>query len=585
MKIRLSPAFKQMASALLIVMVLGGILCLSVMYYLALINQQNRLSARSQAWNIAIAISEAGIEEGLEVLNTINYSNITPATLGWAYDGAVYWRTNQSSSLGDNWYTVGLNIDNLATPQITSRAYVGISSLARNEPSEFFAGVGLTAGPDTLTRAIRVSCSRGNLFLASMVAKHQIDLKGNGIVSDSFDSGDIRKSNFGRYDGTVYAGDKGDVASNDGVVSSVSVQNANVFGRAHTGPEGTVTVGSQGAVGSHAWQTAGNKGFQPGYVLQDANFTFPDTTLPYSSGLPLAGPQTIVTVTYDYTRTSTNSTTYPNPVPWSGVTTNIASYTTVSVLPSPVLPGMVTNSIVNNSSSLPSPVPSGLVTNTEPDISTKIPVVGTYVPPLIKIDSRYFFNRITGYTWRTYTYTWPLYSFTYARYATNTVYHTNTYDHVLNSGDYYTTSGLSGSTIVLGNARLVLPNGLSMSGNDMLTIAGDARLQMYCGGTSSTIGGNGVVNNGGLASNFMLCCAPSVKSFTLNGNGEFIGVLVGPEATLTMNGGGKANNDFVGALMMSSVSLNGHFSFHYDEALVRTPANGRMLVTSWDEIP
>ena len=106
-----------------------------------------------------------------------------------------------------------------------------------------------------------------------------------------------------------------------------------------------------------------------------------------------------------------------------------------------------------------------------------------------------------------------------------------------------------------------------------------------CGGTSSTIGGNGVVNNGGLASNFMLCCAPSVKSFTLNGNGEFIGVLVGPEATLTMNGGGKANNDFVGALMMSSVSLNGHFSFHYDEALVRTPANGRMLVTSWDEIP
>ena len=61
MKIRLSRKLRQMASALLIVMVLGGILCLCVMYYLSLIDQQNRLSVRSQAWNIAVAVSEAGI--------------------------------------------------------------------------------------------------------------------------------------------------------------------------------------------------------------------------------------------------------------------------------------------------------------------------------------------------------------------------------------------------------------------------------------------------------------------------------------------------------------------------------------------
>ena len=88
----------------------------------------------------------------------------------------------------------------------------------------------------------------------------------------------------------MYAGDMGDVASNDGVVSTISVQNANIYGKAHTGAEGTVTIGSQGGVGTHAWQAAGNKGFQDGYVLQDANFTFPDTSLPYSTGLPLGGP-------------------------------------------------------------------------------------------------------------------------------------------------------------------------------------------------------------------------------------------------------------------------------------------------------
>ena len=66
MKIRLSRKLKQMASALLVVMVLGGILCLFVMYYLSLVQQQNTLSVRSQAWNIAIAVTEAGIEEGLQ---------------------------------------------------------------------------------------------------------------------------------------------------------------------------------------------------------------------------------------------------------------------------------------------------------------------------------------------------------------------------------------------------------------------------------------------------------------------------------------------------------------------------------------
>ena len=127
----------------------------------------------------------------------------------------------------------------------------------------------------------------------------------------------------------------------------------------------------------------------------------------------------------------------------------------------------------------------------------------------------------------------------------------------------------------MGNARLVLPNGLSMSGNDQITIAPGGSLKMFCDGTSCTVGGNGVINQAATPRNFMLECTPNVKTFTFNGNGEFIGVLVAPEADMTMNGGGKSNNDFIGSLMMNSVGMNGHFSFHYDEALGRmntTPA-------------
>jgi len=42
-----------------------------------------------------------------------------------------------------------------------------------------------------------------------------------------------------------------------------------------------------------------------------------------------------------------------------------------------------------------------------------------------------------------------------------------------------------------------------------------------------------------------------------------------------MNGGGNAYEDFIGALMVNSVTMNGHFKFHYDEALSRIGGTGR----------
>ncbi len=279
-------------------------------------------------------------------------------------------------------------------------------------------------------------------------------------------------------------------------------------------------------------------GFQDGYVCHDANFTFPDTGLPYSTGLPLGGPQTIVTLTYDYTRTASNSTVYPNPPPWSGVITNVIYITAVIC---------------------PNPVPSGITTNYQH-------------PNLVNC------VHITGYTWPTLSYAWNLYS-------TNAIYTTNTYDHVITSGDYYTTDDMHGSIIVTGEARLVLPNGLSMSGTDQITIAPGGSLKMYVDGTECTVGGNGILNQAGYAEKFMLECTENVKTFTFNGNGEFIGVLIAPEADMTFNGGGKSNNDIIGSVMMNSIGMNGHFSFHYDEALDRIKNNPRLLVKSWDEIP
>ena len=155
----------------------------------------------------------------------------------------------------------------------------------------------------------------------------------------------------------------------------------------------------------------------------------------------------------------------------------------------------------------------------------------------------------------------------------------------------YITTNLTGNTLVVGNnVRLVLPKGLTGAENLFFdyttadtTIPG---LTIYAGGTSAAISGNQYINPSGFAGSLLIYCAPTVTSFTLNGNGQFTGVLVAPNANLAMNGGGSSDEDFSGSLMVNNVSLNGHFNFHWDEALAKlnAPIDARYLVKSWNEI-
>ena len=162
---------------------------------------------------------------------------------------------------------------------------------------------------------------------------------------------------------------------------------------------------------------------------------------------------------------------------------------------------------------------------------------------------------------------------------------TNHYDNVLEANHNYVSSALTGSSIVLGpNVRLALPNGLSGAENLFFNYTDNLNpgLTVYAGGTSASISGNQYVNPSGFAGSLIVYCAPTVTSFTLNGNGQFTGVLVAPNADLAMNGGGNSDQDFCGSLMVNSVRLNGHFKFHWDEALGRMASDNdaRYLVKS-----
>jgi hypothetical protein len=116
-----------------------------------------------------------------------------------------------------------------------------------------------------------------------VVAKRTIDLNGNSMATDSFDSSNPNASTNGQYD-QAKAGDKGDVTTNGGIVNASKDSNANIYGKVHTGPDGSLDLGPNGGIGAHVWRATHN-GIEDGYCLQDSNFTFPKTTLPFSSGL------------------------------------------------------------------------------------------------------------------------------------------------------------------------------------------------------------------------------------------------------------------------------------------------------------
>ena len=569
MKTRLVRKTKQLASALLTTLVICSILAIFVLYYLSLVDQQSYLNCRSQTWNMAIAISEAGVEEGMAQLN-LNFPDMNSD--GWTYNGSTYyWKSN--SLPGGNGYLSYIYITNSAFPAVVSRAFVTMPvKYAQRQSTAFLAAIntgfsspGTNSAP--VTRAVSVTATRRTPFQYAMVAKNNIDLQGKNVVTDSFDSSDPNKSTNGQYDPTK-RGSRGDIATNLGVLDSINGGNATVYGHAHTGPGSQSTalqIGSLGYVGNALDQaTVGSGNVDPGYWLPDSNFSFPTTSYPNTSGYQ-------TTIPSGYLMVSSN---------WS-----VSYITNVATLPSPLPPGGVTpicGSLL--SSPIPPLVPCCLIqTNNNNGVK------------------QYVYKPITGYS---YTFT-NSYTTIYTNQYDNILYgngassltsvnplapNSASNPYVLTSGvtgqtNYYvTSSSLSGNTYVAGsNVVLAIANGINMNGNDSLTVGQNANIIVYSGGTSASISGNGVVNQAGYAADFVLYAAPTVTSFSFVGNGAFIGCLVAPNAAVSMNGGGNSGS-FTGCCIANSVTMTGNTAFHYDESLAGNNRIGRFLIISWNEV-
>ena len=519
-------------SALLVTVVLTGLIGFVLVAYLTLVSSQNTTNARSQSWNSAVPVLEAGLEEALAHLNMHGTSNLNCA--GWSQSGSTYSITR---AVGQDYYLARIvnyvsGASNNA-PDIEAFGYTAMPITASVAPSmpphALLASAIVSAGPvNYLGRGVRLTTRRDSLFAKGLVAKDQIDMNGNNVTTDSFDSMDPSYSTNGLYTSSNRK-DNGDVATNSSLTNSLNVGNANIRGRVATGPGGTVAIGNNGVVGDAAWHAGGNNGqIQPGHSTDDMNVDFPEVQPPWNGGALTPGGGYVTNITSMVANNGTTYTVIPYPY---GVTESITTNTATS-------------------STYPNGSPGPIVTNW--NASGK---------------------KVTGYTHPTFSYTSTSYT---TNWSTNVTY----YNYILDDGNWEL-SGLNGSVYVKGDARLYVTASLDASS---LTIEPGKSLNLYCGAPSAKLTGNNTANSDGTADSFIFWGLPSCVDIDVGGNASFTGAIYAPNADLKLHGGGNDTVDFAGASITKSATLNGHFNFHYDEALSRIGPLRGWIITSWNEL-
>jgi hypothetical protein len=269
---RINRRTTQRGSAIVAVAVTAAILSIATAGFLAYIHNENILNYRSHAWTQALHLAEGGVEQGFAEYHFQYFQGQNGFTeaRGWSGGSGSYSKTitnlvsNLSSTVGDVTVTVsGVGTSN---PQIMAVASV---------PTVPFGS--------TVSRAVRVSIASSSKFPVALMSKNEIDLNGNNIYVDSFDSEDPNKSTGGLYSVSKRQSN-GDVASNDTVTDSINIGNAEVYGRVYTGDGGTVTMGNNGSVGptfvSGDRAKTVNSGEQAGWIRHDFNVDVPDVSLP-----------------------------------------------------------------------------------------------------------------------------------------------------------------------------------------------------------------------------------------------------------------------------------------------------------------
>ena len=253
----------ERGTVLLVTLTLGIIMALASISYLLLVGNQKSVVTRSQTWNAALAMAEAGVEEAMA---QINASPGDFSENNWPQSGNSYGPVSRTL-MGGSYSVLLVGVTN---PVIYSTGYTTVPITG-----------------DVISRAVKVKTSQiQSVFNVAFAAVNLIQLNGSGIASDSWNSHNPAMSTNGQYDPSKTS-TNGNVAS---VQGAVDLGNHIINGSLYLGP--TATYNNSGTVN--------------GTVYTDFNVNFPDVTLPAgAANWPIAAPATITTYT---TNVSNNGT-------------------------------------------------------------------------------------------------------------------------------------------------------------------------------------------------------------------------------------------------------------------------------------
>lgn len=443
-------------SALISAAIASGILSIVIASFITFLTNEYILNFRSHRWTQSLHLAEGGIEIAFAELNYPFYRNNSPfqSAAGWVAGGTAGTYTMTVSNLTSTTGEAVGDVTITVTGATTGSAYPKVQAVGTCKTWPH--------GPLT-SRAILATLAISSQFPVGLMSKNRMDMNGNNIYTDSYDSTDVSKSTSGLYDATKKQAN-GSVASNGTVTNSFSIGNADIYGNAYTGIGGSVALGSGGSIGptfvvaDRATTVAA--AVSKGWLRSDFNVDVPDVTLP------------------------------------AGATS------------------------------------------------------------------------------------WP--------YAVGGS-HSIAKDETLTSGDYridnisLTSSERKDTLLITGNVRLYITGNVNLSGTSQIVVTNGASLKVYINGNVS-LGGNGVINNAVTPiNNQWYSTASAATTWSISGNGRWIGTVYAPKGNMTMNGGGSSG-DMSGGIVANNITLNGQVQFHYDESLRNSDTGAGYTVQSWQEL-
>ena len=323
MKISLASSSRR-AGALILTLVIIGFVALSLSTYFLLTQGEYFSVQRSQVWNSAIVMAEAGVEDALALINKNQGQFGALSTWTATALSADHWDTDNQTLYHSvyNWPNVVGTIYHVRRSPDTNAGYYDVyvnSGLSGTNNGPAIVSIGTVywniAGPGggsssngftvsytgNPVRKIFVQTKLDGLVKGNLSAISSVNFNGNNVTLDSFDSGDAYHSDWQTsmtYHGTnfygtypaipmtlvtdpnnpseIYKRKDNAYVTTDG--SLVDNQNADLYGYANTGPGGSVTVGPSGSIGDVNWVPT--QGAQAGHVLNDMNVIYPSVVLP-----------------------------------------------------------------------------------------------------------------------------------------------------------------------------------------------------------------------------------------------------------------------------------------------------------------